>query len=140
MISSRYRFWVLLNTVASPLTYRYLTVTLPLLTVTDCSWPLRNVTHRYRYSPFFWKFNIFFIAVLKVGGFWLNYEKHIEYVVLFFLKTLSLLYLLYLTLPYVKSSMQPKFVTKNKQLALISYYFEYICKRTCMNKKQRAFI
>jgi hypothetical protein len=43
-------------------------------------------------------------------------------------------------LPYVKSRMQPKFVTKNKQLALISYYFEYICKRTCMNKKQRAFI
>jgi hypothetical protein len=44
------------------------------LTVTDRYGPLLTVT--YRYSPFFWKFNIFFIAVLKVGGFGLNYEKN----------------------------------------------------------------
>jgi hypothetical protein len=47
-LPSRYRFWVLLNTVTSPLPYRYLTVTLPLpyryLTVTL---PLRTVSDRY---------------------------------------------------------------------------------------------
>ena len=71
-------------TVTSPLPHRYLTVThrysplltlltvtdrySPLLTVTHRYSPLLTVTHRYRYSPFFWKFNIFFIAVLKLGG------------------------------------------------------------------------
>ena len=34
--------------------------------------------------------------------------------------------------------MQPKFVTKNKSMALIRYYFEYICKSTCMNKINSA--
>jgi hypothetical protein len=37
----------------------------------------RPVTDRYRYSPFFWKFNLLFIAVLKKEGFWLNYEKNL---------------------------------------------------------------
>ncbi len=82
-LPSRYRFWVSLNTVTSPLPHRYLTVTgvtdryltvtdrySPLLTVTDrysplltVTSPLLTVTDRYRYSPFFWKFNLLFIAV-----------------------------------------------------------------------------
>jgi hypothetical protein len=77
MISSRYRY----RPVTVPLPFlglikhRYFTVTLPLpyrsgplLTVTDHYSPLLTVTDRYRYSPFFWKFIIFFIAVIKVGG------------------------------------------------------------------------
>ncbi len=64
MISLRYRY-------VGPIKHRYLTVTLPLLTlmtVTDRYSPLPlltvTVTHR-----FFWKFNILFISVLKVAGF-----------------------------------------------------------------------
>jgi len=57
MISSRYRYRpvTVFESYYTPLPYRY--------------GPLLTVTHRYRYTPFFWKFNIFFIAVLKVAGF-----------------------------------------------------------------------
>jgi hypothetical protein len=47
------------------ITHRYLTVILPLQTV-------MTVTDRYRYSlllTVFWKFDIIFIAFLKVAGF-----------------------------------------------------------------------
>ena len=69
------------------ISYRYRTVIVPVplpflglikhryLTVTDRYVPLLTVTYRYRYSPFLSKSKIFFIAVLKVAGFWLNYEK-----------------------------------------------------------------
>jgi hypothetical protein len=66
MISYRYRYRpvTVFGSYYTPLPHRYLTVTLPLLTVTL---PLLTVTDRY--EPFFWKFNIFFNAVLKVAGF-----------------------------------------------------------------------
>ncbi len=45
----RYRFWDLLNTVTSTLPHRYLTVTLPLLTITDRYGPLLTVTVTHRF-------------------------------------------------------------------------------------------
>ncbi len=66
MISYRYRYRpvTVFGSYYTPLPYRYLTVT----DRYDRYGPLLTVTNRYRYSPSFFKFNIFFIAVLKVAG------------------------------------------------------------------------
>jgi len=93
-LPSRYRFWVSLNTVTSPLPYRYG----PLLTVTgvtDRYSPLLTVTHRY--SPLltvtvthrFFGNLIFFSLQLKLN-FFRNFIKILLQGVFFFLDNLKL--------------------------------------------------